>query len=124
MVITSSAYARPWYLLPPERYVEEKNAYAAAILDIAEEYYPGFKEHIEVIEVATPITNMRYTGNPGGAIYGSEQYLSDSGMLRLRHKTPIGGLFFASAWTIPGGGYQPSISSGSIAAGRALAKLS
>jgi len=124
VVITSSAYARPWYLLPPERYVEEKNAYAAAILDIAEEYYPGFKEHIEVIEVATPITNMRYTGNPGGAIYGSEQYLSDSGMLRLRHKTPIGGLFFASAWTIPGGGYQPSISSGSIAAGRALAKLS
>jgi prolycopene isomerase len=124
IVLTAASYARPWYLVPPERYVDTKNAFADEMLTVADGYFPGLREHIEVIEVATPITNMRYTGNPGGAIYGFEQYLSDYGMLRLRHKAPIDGLFFASAWTIPGGGYQPSITAGSLAGGRALAKLS
>lgn len=124
IVLTAANYARPWYYVPPERYFDVKNAYADGMLNVAEEYFPGFRDHIEVIEVATPITNMRYTGNPGGTIYGFDQYLSDSGLLRLRHKAPIDGLFFASAWTIPGGGYQPCITAGSIAGGRALAKLS
>jgi phytoene dehydrogenase-like protein len=121
--ILLASYARPWYLLPPEEYVRAKTRFADAALDIAEKFHPGLREHIEVIEVSTPITNMRYTGNIGGAIYGFDQYLSDSGLLRLRHSTPIKGLFFASAWTIPGGGYQPSIMSGSIAGGRALKML-
>lgn len=124
VVLTNGAYARPWYAVPPHRYVDVKNSYADGMLDVAERHFPGFRDHIEVIEVATPITNMRYTGNPGGTIYGTDQYLSDSGLLRLRHKAPIDGLFFASAWTIPGGGYQPTISSGAIAGGRALGKLS
>ncbi|MBN1883242.1 MAG: NAD(P)/FAD-dependent oxidoreductase [Deltaproteobacteria bacterium] len=122
-VLLSVCYARPWYYIPPDQYVETKNAYAEALLSVSEKHFPGFRDHIEVIEVSTPVTNMRYTGNPGGTIYGFDQYLSDSGMLRLRHKGPVGGLFFASAWTIPGGGYQPSIMAGSIAAGRALAHI-
>jgi prolycopene isomerase len=121
--ILLASYARPWYLVPPDRYVDAKNRFADAALDIAEKFHPGLREHMEVVEVSTPITNMRYTGNIGGAIYGFDQYLSDSGLLRLRHNTPIKGLFFASAWTIPGGGYQPSIMSGSIAGGRALKML-
>ena len=123
IVITAASYARPWYFVPPERYVATKNAIADNILDTADSYFPGLREHIEVVEVGTPITNMRYTGNPGGAIYGFDQYVSDYGLLRLRHKSPIAGLFFASAWTIPGGGYQPSIMAGSLAGGRALGSL-
>lgn len=121
--ILLASYARPWYLVPPEQYVDAKNRFADSALNIAEQFHPGLREHIEVIEVSTPITNMRYTGNIGGAIYGFDQYLSDSGLLRLRHSTPINGLFFASAWTIPGGGYQPSIMAGSIAGARALKML-
>ena len=123
VVMTTLAHARPWYMISPERYVDVKNQFAEGMLDIAEKYFPGFREHIEVIEVATPVTNMRFTGNPHGAIYGFYNYLSDSGLLRMRHKAPIDGLFFASAWTIPGGGFQPAIMAGSIAAGRALGKL-
>lgn len=123
VVMTATAYARPWYMIPPDRYVEVKNQFAEGMLNLGEKYFPGLREHIEVIEVATPVTNMRYTGNPGGAIYGTDQYLSDSGLLRLQHKAPVDGLFFAGAWTIPGGGFQPSIAAGSIAGGRALGKL-
>jgi len=121
--ILLASYARPWYLVPPDQYVDAKNRFADAALNVVERFHPGLREHIEVIEVSTPITNMRYTGNIGGAIYGFAQYLSDSGLLRLRHNTPIKGLLFASAWTIPGGGYQPSIMSGSIAGSRALKML-
>jgi phytoene dehydrogenase-like protein len=123
MVLTAASYARPWYLVPPERYVDAKNAFAAAMFERAERYFPGLRDRLEVVEVATPLTNMRYTGNPGGAIYGFDQYLSDSGLLRLGNRSPVGGLYFASAWTLPGGGYQTCMTSGFIAGGMALKKL-
>ena len=123
IVMTAASYARPWYLVPPERYVEEKTTFAASMLDRAERYFPGLRAHLEVVEVATPLTNMRYTGNPGGTIYGFDQYLSDSGLLRLQNRAPIGGLYFASAWTLPGGGYQTCMTSGFLAGRMALKKL-
>jgi len=123
IVMTAASYARPWYLVPPERYVEEKNAFAASMFDQAERYFPGLRDHLEVVEVATPLTNMRYTGNPGGSIYGFDQYLSDSGLLRLGNRSPLEGLYFASAWTLPGGGYQTCMTSGFLAGSMALKKL-
>ena len=37
-------------------------------------------------------------------------------MTRLPNTTPFEGLYFASAWTNPGGGYQPCLQSGLTAA--------
>ncbi len=36
-------------------------------------------------------------------------------MTRLEQRTPIKGLYLASAWTRPGGGYQPCLGSGADA---------
>ena len=47
---------------------------------------------IEVMEVATPLTNIRYTGNPEGAIYGYEQSMDNAYMTRLEQRTPFKGL--------------------------------
>ena len=60
---------------------------------------------IEVQEAATPLTNWRYTGNTAGAIYGFEQSMDNAFMNRLDNKTPVKGLYLASAWGNPGGGY-------------------
>ena len=61
---------------------------------------------IEVQEAATPLTNYRYTLNAGGAIYG---YTPQDTLRDVR--TPIRGLYLASAWT-NGGGFLPTMIGG------------
>lgn len=73
---------------------------------------PGLKQAIEVREVGTPLTNLRYTGNYRGAVYGWDQTLDNSGQNRMPHKTPVKNLYLAGAWTSPGGGYGAVIPSG------------
>ena len=104
-----------WSRIPPERYVETKNRMAAEMIEAADEIVPGIRKHIVVMEVATPITNMRYTGNPGGSILGFDYDLTGSPMLRLSNRGPLKGLFFANAWVRLGGGYEPCITSGFLA---------
>lgn len=82
---------------------------------------PGLSSMIEVMEAATPLINLRYTRNPQGAIYGYEQSLENSYMTRLDNKSPLKGLYFASAWTNPGGGYEACRESGAKAC-KALVK--
>ncbi len=60
---------------------------------------------IEVKEAATPLTNWRYTGNTEGAIYGFEQSVDNTFMNRIQNRTPVKGLYLASAWGNPGGGF-------------------
>jgi prolycopene isomerase len=73
---------------------------------------PGLSSAIEVKEIATPLTNVRYTGNYRGAIYGWDQTLNNSGQSRLPHRTPIKNLYLSGAWTSPGHGYGAVIGSG------------
>jgi prolycopene isomerase len=58
------------------------------------------------------LTNVRYTGNYRGAIYGWDQTLDNSGPQRLPIATPIKNLYLAGAWTQPGHGYGGVIWSG------------
>jgi len=97
-------------------YRREKERVAKVLIDEAERrVIPGLSSMIEVVEAATPLTNLRYTKNPDGAVYGYEQSLENSFMTRLDNKSPLKGLYFASAWTNPGGGYEPCLESGARA---------
>jgi hypothetical protein len=55
------------------------------------------KEFIQLAAAATaalaptPLTDVRYTRNPEGAIYGYEQSLANAYMNRLPITTPVGG---------------------------------
>ena len=105
-----------------DEYRKEKERVAGILMEEAERrVIPGLRSMIEVMEAATPLTNLRYTRNPQGAIYGYEQSLENSFMTRLDNKSPLKGLYFASAWTNPGGGYEPCLESGARAY-RALIK--
>jgi prolycopene isomerase len=122
VVMMLSGY-EPWRRFETDYFAGRKDAYhkekeriARALIEEAEKWViPGLSSMIEVIEAATPLTNIRYTANPQGAIYGYEQSMDNAYMTRLEQRTPFKGLYLASAWTRPGGGYQPCLRSGADA---------
>ena len=77
-----------------------------------QEVVPDLSSMIEVKEAATPLTNWRFTGNTEGAIYGFEQSMDNAFMNRLDNRTPVKGLYLASAWGNPGGGFAGVLRAG------------
>ncbi len=112
VVLTLIAYADPWLKLPPSQYMETKNLLADKVIDLAERVAPGLRDHIEVLEVATPLTNIRYTGNLGGSIIGFDENYQGTGQTHLPNRGPLEGLYFANAWVNLGGGYETCMFSG------------
>ncbi len=96
-------------------YYAEKRRWAAQLIQRAEKHLiPDLTSMIEVQEAATPLTNWRYTGNSEGAIYGFEQSMDNAFMNRIKNRTPIKGLYLASAWGNPGGGYGGVLRGGEL----------
>ena len=116
LVLTSIAYAEPWLKLKPDEYQEAKHRLAAKMIKTAERAAPDLSRHIEAVEVATPLTNIRYTGNPGGSIVGFDENYQGTGSDHLPQRGPVEGLYFAGAWVNIGGGFEPCIASGALAA--------
>lgn len=87
-------------------YYKEKSRWTNILIQRAEnKVIPGLSSMVEVKEAASPLTNWSYTGNPEGAIYGFEQSMDNAYMKRIKNRTPVKGLYLASAWGNPGGGY-------------------
>ena len=94
-------------------YRREKERMADVLIGKAEKaLLPGLTKAIEVREVGTPLTNVRYTGHHRGAIYGWDQTVNNSGSTRVGHATPVKDLYLAGAWSRPGHGYGAVIPSG------------
>lgn len=118
-IMTLQGYA-PWEKFEKEyragdksNYRKEKERMADILIQKAERVLlPGLSKAIQVKEVGTPLTNMRYTGNYRGAVYGWDQTVNNSGRRRVGHATPIKNLFLAGAWSRPGHGYGAVIPSG------------
>jgi phytoene dehydrogenase-like protein len=123
VVLTALSYGEPWYTVPPADYVETKNRIGDAMIGLAEIVAPDLRQYTEVVEVSTPLTNMRYAGTLGGSIYGFNQPPRDNMVWRMGHRGPLAGLYFAGAWTQPGGGFETSITSGQMAGGAVLRQI-
>jgi phytoene dehydrogenase-like protein len=94
-------------------YRAEKERMADTLIRrIEERLMPGLADAIEVKEIGTPLTNVRYTSNYRGAMYGWDQTMSNSGSTRVPHSTPVKNLFLSGAWSNPGHGYTAVIYSG------------
>jgi len=120
--VVTLKYGEPWMRIPPARYHRVKYRCAESMLRRIETIFPDVRKHIEELEVATPLTHMRYLGHPNGAIYGFEQYTKDSMFFQPGRYSPIGGLYFASGW-IGDCGFQPTLQVGMSAAKSVLRKL-
>ncbi|MBW2119959.1 MAG: NAD(P)/FAD-dependent oxidoreductase, partial [Deltaproteobacteria bacterium] len=121
--IVALKYGKPWLSIPPTRYHKAKFRCAESMLRRVEDIFPNVRGHIEELEVATPLTHMRYLGHPDGAIYGFEQYTRDSMFFQPGRYSPIEGLYFASGW-IGDCGFQPTLQAGMAAAKSIIKKLS
>jgi prolycopene isomerase len=120
--IVTLKYGEPWTRIPPTQYSRVKFQCAEAMLRRVEEIFPRVRGHIEELEVATPLTHMRYLGHPNGAIYGFEQYTKDSMFFQPGRYSPIQGLYFASGW-IGDCGFQPTLHAGAAAAKSVIKNL-
>ena len=110
-------YGDQWQIgLGYDAYKEFKTDAAYQIIERAEQYIPGLRDHIEYIEVGTPLTLEGFTLNPGGTIFGWDNNIEQSMFNRLPQETPISNLLLAGAWTFPGGGQSAVIQSGAAAA--------
>jgi len=103
-------YADPWLKTPPAQYADTKYKCAQSFLKVMENYFPDMSKHIEEIEIATPVTFMRYLGTPGGTFYGFDNAIKDNEMF-LPNDSGVNGLYNAGCWVgMPG--YQPTLESG------------
>lgn len=106
-------YEKDYFAGRKSEYNRTKKKMADILIQKAEKsILPGLSKAIEVREIGTPLTNLRYTGNYRGAIYGWDQTVSNSGSSRVGHSTPIKNLYLAGAWSKPGHGYGAVIPSG------------
>jgi len=73
------------------------------------------ERHIEVLELATPVTFERYTANRGGAYVGWK-YSPDQAQNHFPQESPVGNLILCGHWVAPGGGVSNVMVGGNKAA--------
>jgi all-trans-retinol 13,14-reductase len=99
-------------------YGKYKEKLTADAIEKIEKVIPGVSKHIIVTNVVTPRTFVQFTSMPEGAIYSFDQSIDNK---RPYFKTPIKGLYLASASTLPGTGVEAVVASGLICARDILA---
>ena len=96
-----------------EKYTREKMRIAQTLIKrVEEKAIPGLSSMIKVMEAATPLTNITYTKNPDGAIYGYAPTTNNAFTNRAKNSTPIDGLYLSSGWGNFLGSYYGGIMNG------------
>ncbi|MBO4580162.1 MAG: NAD(P)/FAD-dependent oxidoreductase [Clostridiales bacterium] len=124
MILTISYTADAWADVSEEDYVKTKSRIADQMIGNLEKIM-GFKirEHIEEIEIASPVTFARYMGTPQGSVYGYSSLRWDGMSTRLvaeGTEPTIPGLFFVGGHASSLSGYFPTYTSGNRTAFRIL----
>jgi phytoene dehydrogenase-like protein len=101
-----------WDNLDSIGYRREKEQIKKDATSCLEKIYPGISAHIEVVDVATPTTDARYTGVKEGAYEGFLPS-KENMMKSLKMQLPkLKNFYMAGQWLFPGGGLPPSAQSG------------
>lgn len=89
-----------------------KQEYAEILVDRVEKALaPGLKKHIEVLDIATPVTYWRYTGNRGGSIMGQRPTNKNIKNKIAHYRTPVENLLLGGHWAEYGGGVPIAVKS-------------
>lgn len=82
-----------------------KKEYADILIDrIRESIIPSIRDHIEFVDVATPITLLRYTGNRNGSMMGQKPGKKNMQAKVASYITPYKNLYQSGHWADLGGG--------------------
>ncbi len=108
-------YESPWDIwkdMGREEYFTEKERIRKDTIGLLEKSHPGITQFIEVTDVATPRTTVRYTGVWKGAYEGfmpSPKNISKTLSMTI---PGLSNFYMAGQWLFPGGGLPPSAQSG------------
>jgi prolycopene isomerase len=98
-------------------YQQFKREYAEVILERVEQRLaPGLKRYIELMDVATPVTHLRYTGNRDGTIMAQRTSKANMKAKVAGYRTPVEGLLIGGQWAEYGGGVPMAVKAASNAA--------
>jgi len=95
-----------------KKYRQEKERIAHEVIEALEERFGNIKSNIEVTDVSTPASLIRYTNNWKGSFEG---WQPGRGTMMLRINKTLPGLknfYMIGQWVEPGGGLPPAIMSG------------
>jgi phytoene dehydrogenase-like protein len=100
----------------PERYEAEKKDIAIKVIDQLEDRFPGIGDQVEVVDVATPLTYERYTGNWQGSMEGwlptaETMGLTAAGKSMDKTLPGLERFYMVGQWVEPGGGLPPAATS-------------
>jgi phytoene dehydrogenase-like protein len=107
-----------------EQYESEKKQIALTVMEQLDQHFPGLTGDVEVVDVATPLTFERYTGNWQGSFEGWQittktmaQTMAGKG---LRKTLPgLENFYMIGQWVEPGGG----LPTGAMSARRLIKSL-
>ena len=92
-----------------QRYNAEKARIGDAVVRALDRRYPGLKDQVEMVDVATPATTVRYTGNWRASFEGwmpTPRYL----MKGLPRRLPgLDDFYMVGQWVQPGGGLPTGV---------------
>jgi phytoene dehydrogenase-like protein len=105
-----------WLYGDQTRYKHQKQDVAQIIIDQLEHRYPGLRAAVEVVDVATPVTYERYTGNWRGAFAGwgltTKKLSMMMGIGMPKTLQGLDGFYMHGQWVEPGGNVELSCGSG------------
>lgn len=100
------------HTLPVKRgraYQLAKKQVASLLIDFLEEKFPGLRDAISTRDIATPLTQVRYTGNYDGSVLGWQPFVESGESLEEEVKRSGPGLpglqnfYFSGVWATTGG---------------------
>ena len=96
-------------------FIAKENPIEDAAIAILEERFPGITSDIEMVNVATPMTFERYTGNWKGSFEGWLITPENSNTIMKPISQTLPGLrnfYMCGQWVEPGGGLPTGLMSG------------
>jgi len=96
-------------------YNRKKEEIAGRVIEVLDQRFPGISSQVEMINVATPMTFERYTGNWKGSFEGWLITPANANVLMKPMSQSLPGLrnfYMCGQWVEPGGGLPTGIMSG------------
>jgi len=99
----------------PAAYQEKKDQVARQVVAALDERFPGLGKQVEMVDVSTPLTFERYTGNWQGSFEGFliTPQNADTVMKPMPQRLPgLQNFYMCGQWVEPGGGLPTGVMSG------------
>jgi len=114
MLITDYEY---WKKLAQDKsaYLRKKEEIAHKLIELLDQRFPGISSQVEMIDVATPMTFERHTGNWKGSFEGWLITPENANVIMKPMSQSLPGLrnfYMCGQWVEPGGGLPTGIMSG------------